>query len=210
MDDPDAVRRQVVPLGAGAKRALSVVVAMVVALATGIVPVAVAGVLAAMALVLLGVLRTEDAYRAVSWDTVILIAGLIPVSAALQSTGAADDIARLVLDLVGDAGPRTMLAVLFLVAAVFGIGVSNTATALILIPVALSAAESLDVSARPVLMSVAVACAGSFLTPISTPGNLMVMEPAGYRFGDYWRFGLPLLALFFVVSVGLVPVVWPF
>ncbi len=210
VDDPGAVRRQTVPLGPGAKRALGVVAAMVVALATGAVPAAAAGALAAMALVLLGVVSTEHAYRAVSWDAVVLIAGLIPVSAALQSTGAADQLADVLLDFLGGAGPRTMLAALFVVAAAFGVGVSNTATALILIPVALSAADSLGISARPVLMSVAVACSASFLTPISTPGNLMIMGPAGYRFGDFWRFGLPLLALFFVVAVLLVPVIWPF
>jgi di/tricarboxylate transporter len=87
---------------------------------------------------------------------------------------------------------------------------SNTATALILIPIALSAAPELDVATAPVLMSVAVACSASFMTPISTPGNMIVMGPGGYRFGDYWRFGLPFLLLFFVVAVLLVPAVWSF
>ena len=139
-----------------------------------------------------------------------LIAGLIPVSTALQDTGAAGKIASVLLDVVGDAGPHALLVGLFVVAAAFSVAVSNTATALILIPVAVSAADTLDVSARPVLMSVAVGCSASFLTPISTPGNLMIMGPAGYRFGDYWRFGLPMLALFFVVAVWWVPVVWRF
>jgi di/tricarboxylate transporter len=89
--------------------------------------------------------------------------------------------------------PHALLIGLFVVAAAFSVAVSNTATALILIPVAVSAADTLDISARPVLMSVAVGCSAAFLTPISTPGNLMIMGPAGYRFGDYWRFGLPLL-----------------
>ena len=99
---------------------------------------------------------------------------------------------------------------MFVLAAGFGIAVSNTATALILIPVGLSAAAELDVSVAPVLMCIAVACAAAFLTPISTPGNMIVMGPGGYRFGDYWRFGLPFIALFFVVAVFLVPVVWSF
>jgi di/tricarboxylate transporter len=174
------------------------------------VPPAVAGILAAMALVLLGTLDTEAAYRAVSWTTVILIAGLIPVSEAIQATGAADDIAGILVDVVGDSSPHLLLAGLFLIAAIFSVAVSNTATALILIPVALSAAAELDVAARPVLMSVAIACAASFLTPISTPGNMIVMGPGGYRFGDYWRFGLPFVGLFFLISVFLVPVIWSF
>ncbi len=210
VDPPEAIRRQTVPPSAGARRAMVIVAAMVAALATGVMPAAVAGALAAMAMVVLGVLRTEEAYRAVSWTAVVLIAGLIPVSTALQDTGAADKIASVLLDVVGDAGPHAVLIGLFVVAAVFSVAVSNTATALILIPVAVSAADTLDISARPVLMSVAVGCSAAFLTPISTPGNLMIMGPAGYRFGDYWRFGLPLLGLFFVVAVVWVPVVWRF
>jgi len=209
VDPPEAVRRQVVALGPGARRTLAVTAAFVVVLAAGLAPAAVAGLLAAMALVLLGALDTEQAYRAVSWTTVILIAGLIPVSQAIQTTGAADDVAGVLVDVVGGSSPYLLLAGLFLIAAVFSVAVSNTATALILIPIALAAAAELDVAIQPVLMSVAVACSASFLTPISTPGNLIVMGPAGYRFGDYWRFGLPFVGLFFLVAVFLVPVVWP-
>jgi di/tricarboxylate transporter len=90
------------------------------------------------------------------------------------------------------------------------VAVSNTATALILIPVALSAAAELDVAPAPVLMCLAVACAAAFLTPIATPGNMIVMGPGGYPFGDYWRFGAPFLGLFFLVAVFLVPVLWSF
>lgn len=97
-----------------------------------------------------------------------------------------------------------------LAAVALSIAVSNTATALILIPVATSAAQALSISPRPVLTSLAVACSASFLTPISTPGNLMIMSPAGYRFGDYWRFGAPCTLLFLLVAVLWVPVVWRF
>ena len=103
-----------------------------------------------------------------------------------------------------------LLAALFVITVVFGQLISNTATALIMIPVALSAAEQLDVSARPVLMSLCVGAAVAFLTPVSTPANMMVMGPAGYHFGDYWKLGLPLVLLFGVVSVLLVPLVWQF
>jgi di/tricarboxylate transporter len=210
VDDPETVRRAVVPLSEGAGRALAVLGAMVLALATGAMPPAVAGVLAAGALVLLGVVAIDQAYRAISWTTVILIAGLFPLSHALQTTGAADDLARVLLDAVGDAGPHVLLVALFVVALAFSVAVSNTATALILIPVGVSAAQALDISARPVLMSLAVGCSASFLTPISTPGNLMIMGPAGYRFGDYWRFALPFVALYAVVAIFYVPLVWRF
>jgi di/tricarboxylate transporter len=93
---------------------------------------------------------------------------------------------------------------------VLGQVISNTATALIIIPISVVAALEMGVSPQPVLMSVAVAAAAAFLTPVATPTNLMVMEPGSYRFGDYWKFGLPFMAWFFVIAVGLVPVIWPF
>ena len=113
------------------------------------------------------------------------------------------------MEIVGGAGPYALLLGLFLLTAVLGQLISNMATALIVIPVALSAAAEMDVSAEPVLMAVAVSAAAAFLTPVATPANLMVLGPGGYRFGDYWKLGLPLLALFGVVAVLLVPVIWP-
>ena len=97
-----------------------------------------------------------------------------------------------------------------LLTVVFGQLISNMATALIVIPIAVSAAAELDISAKPVLMAVTVAAAASFLTPVATPANLMVMGPGSYRFTDYWKLGLPLLALFVAVAVFLVPVIWGF
>ncbi len=208
VDPPELVRRAV-PLGEGAKRALAVLAAMVVLLATGAVPPAVAGLLAAGALVVLGVLSIEQAYRGISWTTVILVAGMIPLSTAMVASGAAGQLADRLVSVVGDAGPYALLAGLFVFTAVLGQLISNVATALIVIPVAVSAAADMDVSAKPALMAVAVSAAASFLTPVATPANLMVMEPGGYRFGDYWKLGLPLLALFGLVAVLLVPVFWP-
>jgi di/tricarboxylate transporter len=208
VDPPELVRRAV-PLGEGAKRAMAVLVAMVALLATGAVPPAAAGLLAACALVALGVLTPEQAYRGVSWTTVILVAGMIPLSTAMISSGAAGRLADQLVAVVGDGGPYALLAGLFVFTVTLGQLISNVATALIVIPVAVSAAAEMDVSAKPALMTVAVSAAASFMTPVATPANLMVMEPGGYRFGDYWRLGLPLLALFGVVAIGLVPVFWP-
>jgi di/tricarboxylate transporter len=209
VDPPALVRRQAVPLGPGATRAIAVLAAMVVLLVTGAVPAAVAGMLAASAIVVLGLLSTEQAFRSVSWTTVILVAGMTSMSTAMVETGAAEDLADDLTSLVADAGPYALLVALFLLTAALGQLISNMATALIVIPIALPAAAEMGVSAKPVLMAVAVSAAASFLTPIATPANLMVMGPGGYRFGDYWRLGLPLLALFGVVSVFLVPVFWP-
>lgn len=210
VDSPELVRRQAVPMGAGAQQALVVLAAMVALLATGLVPAAVAGLLAACALILLGVLTVEQAYRAINWTTLILIAAMMPLSTAMYETGAAEMLGEALVGLVGDAGPYALLAGLFLLTGILGQLISNTATALIIIPIAAAAAGEIGMSPQPVLMSVAVAAAASFLTPVATPVNLMVMGPGGYRFGDYWKLGLPLMIWFFLVATFLVPIVWPF
>jgi di/tricarboxylate transporter len=210
VNEPERVRRQAVPLGPGATRSVVVLAGMVVLLATGAVPPAIAGLIAACAIVLTGVLSIEQAYRGIAWTTVILVAGMIPLSTAMTKTGAAEKIANGLVDALGDAGPRMLL--LGLVALTFLLGqlISNMATALVVIPIGVSAAAEFGISPEPVLMAIAVAAAAAFLTPVATPANLMVMEPGGYRFGDYWKLGLPMLFLFGVVAVLLVPVIWSF
>lgn len=210
VDSPDLVRRQAVPLGKGSTRALVVVGAMVVLLATGAVPPAVAALLAAGAMILLRVVTVQQAYRGISWTTVLLVAGMMPMATAITKSGAGSMVAGVLVDAVGDAGPVPLLIALFVITVIFGQLISNTATALVMIPISVSAAAQLDISARPVLMSVCVAAAAAFLTPVATPANMMVMGPGGYRFGDYWKLGLPLVLLFFAVSVGLVPLIWSF
>jgi di/tricarboxylate transporter len=207
VDRPEVVRRHI-PLGTGARRALVVLAVMVVLLATGAVPPAVAGLLAGLALVVTRVLTIEQAYRGISWTTVVLVAGMIPLSTAMTQSGAAARLADALVDAVGGAGAYALLAGLFLLTAVLGQLISNMATALIVFPVALEAAQDLHVSARPVLMCVTVAAAAALITPVATPANLMVMEPGGYRFSDYWKLGLPLLVLYGAVAIGLVPVFW--
>jgi di/tricarboxylate transporter len=210
VDSPALVRRQAVPLGPGAKRMLVVLAGMVFLLVTGLVPPAVAGLFAAGAIIVSGILTVDQAYRGIAWTTVILVGGMIPLSTAMTETGAAEQLAEALVSGVGDAGPHALLLGLVVLTLALGQLISNTATALIVIPIAASAATELDVSAKPLLMAVAVASAAAFLTPVATPANLMVLGPGGYRFGDYWKLGLPLLALFGVVAVLLVPVIWSF
>jgi di/tricarboxylate transporter len=183
VDSPELIRRQAIPLGTGAKEAIAVLLVMVLLLATGLVPSVIAGLVAACAMVLLRVLTVEQAYRAVNWTTVILVGAMMPLSTAMENTGAADLMATTLIHLIGNAGPYALLAGLFVLTAILGQLISNTATALIMIPIAMAAATEMGVSPRPVLMSIAVASAAAFLTPIATPVNLMVMGPGGYRFG---------------------------
>ena len=210
VNSPDLVRRQAVPMGPGAQTVIVALVIMVILLATGIVPPAVAGLIAAGIIVVAGVLSVDQVYRSISWTTVILVAALTPLSTAMQVTGAAQLLADGLVAAVGDAGPYALLAGLFILSAVLGQVISNTATSLIIIPIAVVAAKQMGVSPQPVLMCVCVACAGAFLTPVATPTNLMVMEPGAYKFGDYWKLGLPMLIWFFVIAVFVVPMIWRF
>ena len=210
VDSPELVRRQVAPMGREALISLGIMAVMVLLLATGLVPAAAAGILAAGAILIFGILNAEEIYRAIDWTTVILVGAMMPLSTAITETGAAQLLAEWLIYLVGGFGPRALLAGLFVLTAVLGQVISNTATALIIIPISVVAATQMGLSPQPVLMCVAVAAAAAFLTPVATPTNLMVMEPGGYRFGDYWKFGLPMMLWFFVIAVGLVPVIWPF
>ncbi|GAA3617111.1 SLC13 family permease [Microlunatus ginsengisoli] len=205
IDSPELVRRQAVPLAARSGRALAILAVMVVLLATGVVPAAIAALLSAGAMIIFRVLTVQQAYRRIPWSTVLLVAGMIPMSTAISVSGAGQLVGGAIVRGVGGAGPYAVLTALFVVTVVFGQLISNAATALVMIPIAVSAAGQLGMDVRMVLMSLCVASAAAFLTPIATPANMMIMAPAGYRFGDYWRLGLVMVALFGLVSIGLVP-----
>ncbi|KUI12874.1 citrate transporter [Mycolicibacterium acapulense] len=209
VDSTEEVRRQTVALNRTAPRALAVLTAMIVLLVTGIVPPAVAALLAALAMVAFRVVRTDQVYRAIPWQTIIVIGALIPLSAAIQGSGAAEQIARPIVDLVGNRSPYLLLAVLFVLTAVLGQFISNVATVLVVIPIAVAAATDIGISVHATLMLVALAGAASLLTPIATPANMIVLNPGGYRFGDYWRLGIVTMVAWFAVAMVVIPVWWP-
>ncbi|MBO9196920.1 SLC13 family permease [Rhizobium sp. 16-449-1b] len=210
VDSPDLVRRQAAPMGGDAKRTAAISAAMILLLATGLVPPAVAGLLAAGAILLSGILTAEQSYNAIGWSTVVLVAAMKPLGTAMTETGAAQLAAGHLLYILGQSSPTMLLAGLFLLTAVLGQFISNMATALIAIPIGVAAAAGMGISPRPVMMSIAVAASAAFLTPIAAPANALVMGPGGYTFGEYWKLGLPLLAWFFVVAVFIVPLIWSF
>ncbi|MGV0604908.1 SLC13 family permease [Mycolicibacterium sp. XJ1904] len=209
VDSTEDVRRQTVALNRAAPRALAVLAAMIVLLVTGIVPPAVAALLAALAMVASRVVRTDQVYRAIPWQTIILIGALIPLSAAIQASGAAEQIARPIVDLVGNRSPYLLLAALFVLTAVLGQFISNVATVLVVVPIAVAAATDIGISVHATLMLVALAGAASLLTPIATPANMIVLNPGGYRFGDYWRLGIVTMVAWFAVAMVVIPVWWP-
>lgn len=210
VNSPDLVRRQAVPMGAGAGIAVAVLACLVVLLATGVVPPAVAGLVSACLLILTGIVTAEQSYRAINWTTVILVGAMMPLSTAMVQSGAAQLVADYLVALTGNAGPIVFLAGLFVLTASLGQIMSNTATTMLVIPIAMAAATGMGVSPRPILMSLCIAGAASFMTPIATSTNMMVMGPGGYSFNSYWKLGTPLMIWFFIMAVFYVPLIWRF
>lgn len=209
IDSPDAIRRQAAPLGDKAKWAILITFGMIVLLTSGLVPAAVACLAAAVAMILFGVIPIDKAHKAINWTTIILVGAMIPLSTAITQTGLADRIGNALVDALGDGSPYILITGIFLVTVILGQMISNTATALIMIPICLSVATEMDVSPVTLLLSLNVAAAAALLTPIATPANLMVMEPGGYTFGNYFKFGMAVLVAYALVAIVLVPIIWP-
>ena len=205
---PEAAEHSVAGPSKKAPLALAILIGMVVLMVTGVVPAPMAAVIAAGAMLLAGCLNSRQAYRAVSWSTVILIAAMIPTAAALTKTGGTELIADFLVDAAAGKDPRFLIAMVYIVTVLLSQVLSNTATAIILAPVALATAFAMGVDPHALLITVSVAASTAFLTPIGTATNVMVMAPGNYRFTDYTKVGLPLVAIFFVGTVALAPLMW--
>lgn len=207
---PDDISRQVITLNIRAIIAVLALVGMITMMVFSIVPTVMAAIIAAVVMVLGGCLDMNQAYRSISWQSVCLIAAMIPMSKALEVTGGADLIANGLVNTLGTIGPLALLIGVFLLTAGFSQVINNTATAVLVSPIVLQAADVSGISPYPLLITVAVSASTAFLTPIGTTTNLMVMTPGGYNFNDYLKVGLPLILLFLLVSIILVPIIWPF
>lgn len=175
----------------------------------GLVPISIAALSGASLMVLAGCLSMEEAYRAIEWKVVFLIAAMLPLGAAIENSGAAQMGAAALIAAVGDLGPRWVVAALFTVT-VLGTQIIPTAALVVLMaPVALSTASSLGISPHLLMMTVAISASSSFASPLSHPAHLLVMGPGGYRFIDYVKVGVPITLIALLVSVGLLPVLWP-
>jgi di/tricarboxylate transporter len=189
--------------------AIGILIAMVVIMAFQLIPNSAAALLAALAMIAGGCVRLDAIYRIISWKTLVLIAGMLPLATALTKTGATDLMAKELVVALGSLGPVAMLVVVFLVTALVGLFVSNSATAVLIGPIAIDAAQALQVSPHAFAMTVSIACCAAYVTPVSSPVNVLVMEPGGYAFGDYIKVGLPLLVLTMLITVALVAVIYP-
>jgi di/tricarboxylate transporter len=185
--------------------------ALVVGLAAfEIVPILVAALIGAVGMVLTRCLGVEEAYQAIDWKIIFLLGGLLPLGLALERTGAAGWLADAALGPFQGSGPLIVLGVLYLVTAVLTETMSNNAAAVLLAPIALSIAASMNVSPRPFLVTITFAASTSFATPIGYQTNTMVYAPGGYRFLDYTKVGGPLNLIFLIIALLLIPVLWPF
>ena len=164
---------------------------------------------AALLMVLTGIVQLRDAYRAIDWPVIVLLGGMIPVGEALERTGGAAWIAARLVDISSTFPPWAILTLTLILAMFLSDVMNNAATAVIMAPISIQVAQSLGLSPDPFLMAVAVGASCAFLTPIGHQSNTLVMGPGGYRFGDYWRMGLPLELLIVVLGVPMILWVWP-
>ena len=197
-----------IPARKQATWSLAIIGAMVIAMVLGLVPTVTAAMLAAVALVLTRCVRVDAVYRTINWPTVVLIAGVLPLATALNKSGAAQLISVNLVNALGPLGPFAMLTVIFMVTAAIGLFISNTATAVIIAPIAVDAASAIGVPPQAFAMTVAIACSAAFVTPVSSPVNMLIMEPGGYEFMDFVKVGLPLLVLTMIVTVALAGIIY--
>ncbi|MCL2611750.1 MAG: SLC13 family permease [Nocardioidaceae bacterium] len=210
VDSPEMVRQQAVALGRGAPIAIASLALLVVLLVFNLTPAPIAALISASLMVVFRVVRLPQLYRGIDWNTVILIGAMIAPATAMSKSGAARMIGDHIVSWLGGAGPTMVLAGLFLAATIITQFISNTSTALVMMPIGLAAAADMHVSALPMMLSVAMGASASFLTPFANGVSLMVYGPGGYRFGDFWRLGLVVLAWTMAVTVVVTPIVWPF
>jgi len=188
----------------------SLVMALAVGMAAlGLVPAAVAFMGGVLATLVLRTLPLRMAYESIDWPVIVLLGALFPLADAMQSTGAADLLARALMDWVARGDPVIALTTVLLVTMFLSDLMNNAATAAVMCPVAIGSAATLGVNADPFLMAVAIGASCAFLTPIGHQNNTMILGPGGLRFGDYWRLGVPLEALVVAVSLPLLLIVWP-
>lgn len=204
-----AERAEVLPVAGKGPQALFGLILMVGLMISGIVPNVQAALIACLVMGLLRCIDLDSSYRSIHWKSLILIVGMLPFSIALQKTGGVDLAAEGLMSLTRAMGPYGVLGSLFAITAILGLFISNTATAVLMAPVALAMAKELGASPYPFAMIVALAASTAFMTPISSPVNTLVVAPGNYRFGDFLRIGVPFSIAVLIISVALVPWLLP-
>jgi di/tricarboxylate transporter len=198
------------PAHSQAPHAVFCLVLMVALMLTDEIPNPIAAIIACLLMGKFRCINAESAYKAIHWPSIILIVGMMPFAHALQKTGGVDLVVKGLMEVGGGQGPYLMLICLFVMCATIGLFISNTATAVLMAPIALAAAKSMGVSPYPFAMMVAMAASAAFMTPVSSPVNTLVLGPGKYRFSDFVKIGVPFTLLVMVACVVLIPMLFPF
>lgn len=207
---PESMSKNVDKLTYKSYISLGMLLLMIVLLVFKIVPGAIAAMIAAGFILITGCVPMAKAYKGISWISVVMIAAMIPMGLALQKTGVAELAANSLVNTLGSVHPSVLLGGIFLLTTLFSQAINNSATAVLMAPIAIIAAQSLKISPAPFMIVVAISASTAFLTPVGTTTNAMVMSAGDYKFIDYVKVGAPLLLLFFIVSMVLVPLIWSF
>ncbi|MDO5973976.1 SLC13 family permease [Flavivirga jejuensis] len=207
---PEGMAKNVESLNSKSYIALGALVLMIIFMVFKIVPGSIAALISAGIVLLTGCVPISKAYKGISWTSVVMIAAMIPMGIALQKTGTAQVIANGLVSYLGSIHPILLLGGVFLLTTTFSQVINNSATAVLMAPIAILAANSLNLSPAPFMIVVAISASTAFLTPIGTTTNAMVMTAGGYKFMNYLKVGAPLLLLFFIITLILVPMIWPF
>ena len=193
--------------------AAAIMLMMIAMMVFDFIPIApvTAVMIAGLLMVITGCLRSvEAAYKTINWESIVLIAAMLPMSVALEKTGASSMVARLLADNLGEASPYALLAGVYFTTSCLTMFISNTATAVLMSPIALTSAMAIGVSPYPMLFAVTLGASMCFASPFSTPPNALVMQAGGYSFMDYIKVGLPLQIIIGLVMIGVLPLIFPF
>ena len=198
------------PAHSQAPHAIFCLVLMVALMLTDEIPNPIAAIIACLLMGKFRCIDAQSAYKSIHWPSIILIVGMMPFALALQKTGGVDLVVKGLMDVGGGQGPYLMLGCLFVMCAAIGLFISNTATAVLMAPIALATAKSMGVSPYPFAMIVAMAASAAFMTPVSSPVNTLVLGPGRYSFSDFVKIGVPFTVLVMIICVVLVPILFPF
>ncbi|EFL4511374.1 TPA: SLC13 family permease [Escherichia fergusonii] len=198
------------PAHSQAPHAIFCLVLMIALMLTDEIPNPIAAIIACLLMGKFRCIDAESAYKAIHWPSIILIVGMMPFALALQKTGGVDLVVKGLMEVGGGKGPYIMLGCLFVLCAVIGLFISNTATAVLMAPIALAAAKTMGVSPYPFAMVVAMAASAAFMTPVSSPVNTLVLGPGNYRFSDFVKIGVPFTIIVMAVCLVIIPVMFPF
>ncbi len=186
-----------------------IMLSVVLSVMAGYAPIAVAAVVGGSIMVLTGCLNMEQAYRAIDWRAIFLIAGMLPLGTAMQDSGAAAYLAGQVMEALGDSGPWPVIMGLYVLTAMATMIIPTAALVVLMSPIVLSAMSDIGLAPETAMMAIAMAASASFTSPISHPANILVMGPGGYRFVDYLKVGVPLTIVVFIAVMFLLPILWP-